>query len=184
MRNIQAIVIFGVLLAIVLIAFCLQVQFGNNNSLGMFIVTAMAAIGTCGVTILNVFPYVPKDKLEAILCKRKGKLCIMIYSKSNHMIYLGSDKYHTAEYVDSYALWWPEGVECTEFNSNHIYVNPGDNLALQPHGTIGYPINPKVFGKHDINKVKIQITTSNGYRIDVQNRLNKNAQTVDKKKSK
>ena len=98
------------------------------------------------------------------------------------MIYLGADKYHTAEYVDAYALWWPTNKNCSEFNSRHLYAQPGDNMALQPRGTIGYPVNPKVFGKHDINKIKIQITTSNGYRIDVQNKLNE--APINKNKAK
>lgn len=176
--------IFGALVIIVLAALCLQVLFGDNNTLGMFVVTAMAALGTCGVTILNVFPYVPKDKLKAVLCERKGKLCIVIYSKSNHTIYLSSDKYHTAEYVDAYAVWWPSGVKCTEFNSNHLYANLGDNMAVPPHAVIGYQINPKVFGNNNVHKIRIQVMTSSGYCIDVQNRLNKNTQTVDKKNSK
>lgn len=72
------------------------------------------------------------------------------------MIYLGADKYHTAEYVDTYPLWWPDDKNCTEFNSNHLYVNPGDNMALQSRGTIGYPVNPKVFGGMISTKLKFK----------------------------
>ena len=86
MRNLSAIIIFGVLLLIVAVATVFQIKLGDSANLGMFIVTAMAALGTCGVTILSVFPFCHKDRLEAILCKRRGKLFIMIYSKSNHMI--------------------------------------------------------------------------------------------------
>lgn len=182
MRNLSAIIIFGVLLIIVAVATVFQIKLGDSANLGMFIVTAMAALGTCGVTILSVFPFCHKDRLEAILCKRRGKLFIMIYSKSNHMIYHGADKYHTAEYVDAYALWWPTDKNCNEFNSRHLYAKPGDIMVVQPRGTIGYPVNPKVFGKHDINKIKIQITTSNGYRIDVQNKLNE--APINKNKAK
>lgn len=172
MRNITAIIIFSFLLCVAAAAAYFHIHFGHLDTIGMFIVTALAALGTCGVTILSVFPYTPRDKLEAVLCKRKGKLYIMIYSKCNHTVYLGSDKYHTAEYVDAYALWWPAESDKTEFESNHLYVNPGDNMAVPPRGTIGYPVNQKVFGKHDLNKITIQIMTSSGYRIPVKNQLN------------
>lgn len=182
MRNITAIIIFTFLLCVVMVATYCQIKFGQSGDVGLFIVTALTALGTCGVTILSVFPFSHKDRLDVILCKRKRRLYIMIYSKCNHTVYLGYDKYHTAEYVDAYALWWPTNKNCSEFNSRHLYAQPGDNMALQPRGTIGYPINPKVFGKHDINKIKIQITTSNGYRIDVQNRLNE--APINKNKAK
>lgn len=171
MRNITAIILFVTLICVVAVAAYFHIRFGQMDSIGMFIVTAMAALGTCGVTILNVFPYRHKDKLEAVLCKRKKKLYIMIYSKCNHTVYLGSDKYHTAEYFDAYALWWPPNKACTEFNSRQLYVNPGDNMAVPPRSTIGYPVNAKIFGKHDINKITIQIMTSNGYRIPVRSIL-------------
>lgn len=171
MRNITAIIVFICLIFVVAVAAYCHIRFGHTDTIGMFIVTAMAALGTCGVTILNVFPYRHKDKLEAVLCKRKKKLYIMIYSKCNHTVYLGSDKYHTAEYFDAYALWWPKSKEYTEFNSRALYVNPGDNMAVPPRSTIGYPVNAKIFGKHDINKITIQIMTSNGYRITVKNIL-------------
>lgn len=180
MRNLSAIIIFGVLLLIVAVATVFQIKLGDSANLGMFIVTAMAALGTCGVTILSVFPFTHKDRLEAILCKRKGKLYIMIYSKCNHTVYLGYDKYHTAEYVDAYALWWATSGEKTEYNSKHLYVQPGDNMAVPPRGIIGYKINPKVFRNHDINKITIQIMTSNGYRIPVKNQLNKKVRIAKK----
>ena len=104
----------------------------------------------------------------------------MIYSKCNHTVYLGSDKYHTAEYFDAYALWWPPNKACTEFNSRQLYVNPGDNMAVPPRGTIGYPINAKVFGKHNFNEITIQIMTSGGYRIPVTNQLNKKVRIAKK----
>lgn len=171
MRNITAIIIFSFLICVAIVAAYFHIHYGHIDTIGMFVVTALTALGTCGVTILSVFPYTPKDKLDAILCKRKGKLYIMIYSKCNHTVYLGSDKYHTAEYVDAYALWWPAESDKTEFESNHLYVNPGDNMAVPPRGTIGYPVDKKVFGKHDLNKIRIQVMTSNGYRVSVKNML-------------
>lgn len=182
MRNITAIIIFSFLLCIVAVATYCHIRFGHIDTIGMFIVTALTALGTCGVTVLNVFPYKHKDKLEAVLCKRKGKLYIMIYSKCNHTVYLGSDKYHTAEYFDAYALWWPQSKQCTEFNSRALFVNPGDNMAVPPRGTIGYPVNQKVFGKHDLNKIRIQVMTSNGYRIEVKNALIQQEKNEKKKR--
>lgn len=171
MRNITAISIFIGLATIVAIASICQFLYADNSEIGMFIVTAMAALGTCGVTIFSVFPYVPKDRLEATLCKRGKGTWIMIHNKGNHTVYLGSDKYHTAEYWDAYALWWPNSHNCTEKNSRHLYVKPGDNMAIPPKATIGYKISLKTFGNHNINNIFIQIMTSSGYRIKVINRL-------------
>ncbi len=171
MRNIKAILIFFVLTACVALATWFQWQYGDHTNLGMFIVTAMTALGTCGVTIFSVFPYVPRDRLYAELRLRKNKMHIMIRNKGNHTVYLGSDKYHTAEGWDCYALWWNDKNNCTEQNSKPIYCRPGDNLAVPSRATIGYPINPKVFGKKDLNRVYIQVLTSSGYRIEVKNRL-------------
>lgn len=172
MRNVTAISIFSVLVLVVVIAMALQLKYAPIDTLGAFIVTAMAALGTCGVTIFSVFPYLPKDRLEATLCRRKKTMYIMIYNKGNHTVYLGSDKYHTAEEYDPYALWWPSKNNCTEKNSRQIEARPGDNMAVPPRGTIGFPINPKIFGKHDLNKIKIQVLTSSGFRIDVKIMLN------------
>ena len=120
-----------------------------------------------------------------------GKNPDMVYLDTNEMDndeeYLGSDKYHTAEYFDAYALWWPQSKQCTEFNSRALFVNPGDNMAVPPRGTIGYPVNQKVFGKHDLNKIRIQVMTSNGYRIEVKNALiqqEKNEKKKDDEKRK
>lgn len=166
MRNIKAILIFFVLMVFIALAAWFHWHYGEPASTGMFIVTAMTALGTCGVTILTVFPYVPRDRLEAALCLRKNKMHLKIYNKGNHTVYLGSDKYHTAEYSDCYALWWSDKNNCTEKNSKPIYCLPGDNMAVPPHTTIGYPISPKVFGKKDLNKIKIEVLTSSGFRIE------------------
>ena len=68
MRNLTAGIVFCVLLLCVIIAGILHVRYGDMGELGMFVVTAMTALGTCGVIILSLFPYVPRDKLEATLC--------------------------------------------------------------------------------------------------------------------
>lgn len=186
MRNITAISIFGILGLVVIIATVFQLKYAPIENLGAFIVTAMAALGTCGVTIFSVFPYLPKDRLEATLCRRKKTMYIMIYNKGNHTVYLGSDKYHTAEEYDPYALWWPTKNNCTEKNSRQIYAHPGDNMAVPPHGTIGFPVSPKVFGKHDLNKIRIQVLTSSGFRIEVKNTIDQseNCQKTIKNKQK
>lgn len=171
MRNLSAILIFMGLAAVVAIAAVRQYLYAEVPEWGMFIVTAMAALGTCGVTIFSVFPYVPADRLEAKLCKRSKGIWIMIYNKGNHTVYLGVDKYHTAEYWDAYAVWWPDNTNCTEKNSKHPYVKPGDNVAISPKATIGYKLPKSPFGQHDINKVFIQVMTSSRYRIDVQKDL-------------
>lgn len=183
MRNITAIAIFVILVCLVGFATYCHLRFGQIDTIGVFIVTALAALGTCGVTILSVFPYQHKDKLDAVLCKRKKTMYIMIYSKCNHTVYLGSDKYHTAKYFDAYALWWPKKQKQTELNSRQLYVRPGDNMAVPPRSTIGYVINPKVFGKRNLDDVVIQVMTSNGYRIPVRNIL-KQQETAKSNKNK
>ena len=175
MRNLTAGIVFCVLLLCVIIAWILHVRYGDMGELGMFVVTAMTALGTCGVIILSLFPYVPRDKLEATLCIRKKKMCIMIRNKGNHTVYLGSDKYHTAETWDCYALWWSNKDNCTAKNSKPIFAAPGDNMAVPPRGTIGFPIGKNIFGKIDLNKIKIQVLTSSGFRIDVKNEVPDNA---------
>lgn len=171
MRNIKTFLIFGILIIIVALAMWFQWHYGEPADTGMFVVTAMTALGTCGVTLLTVFPYVPRDKLRAYLCKRKKTMYIMIYNRGNHTVYLGTDRYHTAEEFDPYALWWPNKNNCTEFNSRQLYAHPGDNMAVPPRGTIGFPVSQKTFGKNDLNKIKIQVLTSSGYRIEVKNML-------------
>ena len=64
MRNVTAISILGILGLVVVIATALQLKYAPIENLGIFIVTAMAALGTCGVTIFSVFPYLPKDRLD------------------------------------------------------------------------------------------------------------------------
>lgn len=173
MRNLTASIIFIFLIIIVGIALFFQIMYSDRSTLGMFIVTAMAALGTCGVTILNIFPYIPKDKLTAVLCYRNKKLWILVTNHTNHTVYLGMDKYPIAEYPDAFALWWKTNKNCNELNSNPILTNPGDNVAIPPKVTVGYPINHKIFRKNDLNKIKIVVCTSSGYRINVEKRLNK-----------
>lgn len=171
MRNITAISFFTYLIILVVIATYFQFVYADDTEWGIFIVTAMAALGTCGVTVFSVFPYIPRDRLEATLCCRRKTMYIMICNKSNHTVYLGTDKYHTTEEFDPYALWWPTKNNCTEKNSRQIFAHPGDNMAVPPHATIGFPVNPKIFGKHNLDKIKIQVLTSSGFRIDVKNTI-------------
>ena len=173
MRNTTLFITFFVLIFLTLIAASLQWYYGNNDNWGMFVVTALTAIGTCGVTILNVFPYEKKDKLEAVIYFWKNGIRLTITNKTNHTIYLGTDRYAVPQHFQDYARWWPTDKKCNPDDGGRLWAKPGDNLAVPPRSSICSPINPKVFGKNELSKLKIQVLTSSGYRFDVKNNLTK-----------
>lgn len=139
----------------------------------MFIVTVLTAIGTCGVTILNIFPFRHRDKIEAEVIFKKKMILIIIKNKTNHTIYMGADKHAFCKYPENYGLWWPNEKQflIPLNNPRHLLTNPGDNLAVPPRSTIFYVINPRIFGKNPLDKLKIQVMTSSGYKFDVKNKL-------------
>ena len=171
MRNRALFIFFTVLIVLTAIAVSFHLEYGNKENMGLFLVTALTAIGTCGVTILNVFPYKHKDKLEAVLYRTKKEIRLDITNKGNHRIYLGSDEYPISECGDSYAVCWPANEKRTSENTRAFFAYPGDNLTIPARSTIWFPINPKVFGRYKPNKLKIQVLTSSGYRFDVINKL-------------
>lgn len=172
MRNVAAAIMFFILFIIVVVTIYYQVAFGQKDIIGMFIVTAMTALGTCGVTILSLFPYVPKDVLEPeIYVREDGLIMLRIRNKTGHTTYIGSDKHDTSIFREDFAFWYPDDVEITFDNAHTIYTNPGDNLAVPPYLSIYYPIDKKIFGKCDITKIKMQIRTSSGYIFDVKNNV-------------
>jgi hypothetical protein len=172
MRNLAAVILFFVLLIIVGIATYYHIAFGNEDMTGMFMVTAMTALGTCGVTVLSLFPYVPKDVLEPELYMREdGQIMLRIHNKTSHTTYIGSDRHDTSIFREDFAFWYPGDVEITFDNAHTIYTNPGDNLAVPPYLSIYYPINKKIFGKCDVTKIKMQVRTSSGYIFDVKNKV-------------
>jgi len=169
-RNKALYIFFIVLIALVAIAAYFHFHYANKDSIGIFIVTALAAIGTCGVTILTVFPYEPRDNLDAEVSFRKNKqIWLTIENKTNHTIYLGSDNYSISDYGEDYAVWWVG--EKKENNLKHLFVSQGDNLAITPKGKIYYIIDRKVFSKNPLDKIQIQIRTSSVYRFNVKNKL-------------
>ena len=172
MRNIAAAILFFVLLVIVGVATYYHITCGHEDMTGMFIVTAMTALGTCGVTILSLFPYVPKDDLAPELYVREdGVMMLRIRNKTGHTTYIGSDKRDTALFREDYAFWYPENAETIFDNGHALYTNPGDNLAVPPYLSIYYPIDKTIFGGHDITKIKMQVRTSSGYIFDVKNNV-------------
>jgi len=162
---------FSILIILVIIATVFHIQYATRDTFGIFIVTALAAMGTCGVTILNVFPYEHKDKLEPVIYFRKKDIYLKITNKTNHRIYIGYDKYPYSKYADNYGVWWPTNTECTSDNATPLYAKPGDNLTISPKGSIYYQIDPQIFGRNDLSKLKIQIFTTSGDRFDVKNEL-------------
>jgi len=170
MRNITFFVIFSILIALAIAAMGFQLCYGNKDNLGIFLVTALTAIGTCGVTILSIFPYEHKDKLESVVYFWKNSIRLKITNKTNHITYLGTDKYATSKYYDAYARWWST-EKCNPDDGNDLLANPGDNLAIPPKSSIYYLISPKIFGRNKLSKLKIQVLTSSGYRFDVKNNL-------------
>lgn len=144
-----------------------------DTKLANFIVTTLTAIGTCGVTILTVFPFTPADKLRSEIYRRTpdGTIIIKITNLTKHTIYLGSDRHSTLPCPEDYAMWWPSDGICAPDNANSIYAEPFDNLAVPPQSSIFYSIDERIFNDCDIKKIKIQIRTSSGARFDVTNKL-------------
>lgn len=162
-----------------LILICIAIGYawknlGPEQDVGMFIIMSLTALGTCCVTILNVFPYHHKDRLEAELYYGKNKQIILrIKNKTNHTVYIGSDKHSMSDFNEDYAVWWPN-KNMDDFEDSHmLYTNPGDNLAIPPKLSIYYPINKKEFMGCDLAKIKMLIHTSEGYRCLVKNNLDK-----------
>jgi len=167
---------FVLLIALIVIAAVFQLCYGNKDNFGIFLVTALTAIGTCGVTILNVFPYEHKDKLEAKIYYYKKGIRLAIDNKSNHPVYLGTDDYSTSDYHELLFRWWPTDKDY-DFehpdNGRDYFAQPGANLVIPPRSSIWFPITPKPFGKNNLSNLKIRIFTSSGYKFDVQNNLTK-----------
>ncbi|MDR1695452.1 MAG: hypothetical protein LBR69_02310 [Endomicrobium sp.] len=176
MRNIKTGIFFFVLILLALIAFYLQLSYGNKDDLGIFIVTALTAIGTCGVTVLNVFPYEHKEKVKAVIYFFKNEIRLTIENKTNRVVYLGTDKYSVSEYPEVYAKWWPSDKNYNPDDKHDLAAKPGDNLAIPPRGRIYYTIDQSIFKGNVLSKLKFEILTSSGNRHVVRNDLGKNVQ--------
>ena len=175
MKNKILFTVFSILIVMVVIATILHVQYATKDTFGIFFVTALTALGTCGVTILNVFPYEPKDKVKSVIYFSKKDIHLRITNKTNHRIYIGYDKYPYSPYPDNYGVWWPTDTNCTPDNATPLYAKPGDNLTISPKGSIYYQIDRSIFKRNKLSKLKIQIFTTSGDRFDVKNELIKGA---------
>ena len=145
---------------------------GPEQDFGMFLITSLTALGTCCVTVLNIFPYYHKDRLDAELYYGKNKqITLKIKNKTNHTVYIGSDNHSMSFFSEDYAIWWPN-KDMDDFEDAHmLYTNPGDNLAIPPNLVIYYPIDKKEFKGVDVTKIKMLVHTSKGDRYWVKNKL-------------
>lgn len=170
--NVRNFAFYLFLILIILAIRYAWINLGPEQDLGMFIVMSLTALGTCCVTILNVFPYCHKDRLKAELYYRKdGLIMLKIKNKTNHIVYIGNDKHSMSEFHEDYAIWWPDKNMNDFDDACLLYTNPGDNLAIPPKMTIYYPINEEEFAGVDVSKINMLIRTSNGDRCWVKNNL-------------
>lgn len=147
---------------------------GQEQDLGVFIIMSLTALGTCCVSVLSVFPYRHKDKLEAELYYGKNRqITLKIKNKTNHTVYIGSDKHSMSGFNEDYAIWWPNKNMDDFENAHMLYTNPGDNLAIPPKLVIYYPINKKEFKGVNVKEIKMLVHTSEGDRCWVTNNLDK-----------
>ncbi|MBP9999495.1 MAG: hypothetical protein KBT14_02230 [Proteobacteria bacterium] len=162
---------FFVLLILIAIVYAWS-NLGPDQDIGMFIIMALTALGTCGVTILNVFPYHHTDKLASELYYRKdGQIMLRIKNETNHTVFIGSDKHSMSCFREDYAIWWPSQQMNSFDDAYMLYTNPGDNLAIPPKMVIYYPIDEQEFMGYELSKIKMLVRTSEGSRCWVKNNL-------------
>ncbi len=160
------------LLLLVLVATWLNMN--CHKDAANFILSALTAVGTCGVVCFNVFPYKPQDKLSASLYYEPDDnpdvYKIKVINKSDHTISLGLRKDY-APYPDNVFLWWPNGVEKTYEKARTIWSREGDVLSIPPKSSTFYFIDKGAFAGVVVGKITMQVQTNTGYKCDVENLL-------------
>ena len=170
-RNGWLIIYLFVLVLGVITAACFK--WCNHPEIAKFILSAMTALGTCGVVCLTICPYKPQDKLSAILYNEPGDpnfFRIKITNKTNHTICLGLRKEYSP-YPDNIFIWWPKGVEKTYEKGVSLWSGEGDILSIPPQSSAFYPIDKRIFANEEQQNIRLQVQTNTGYKCDVVNRL-------------
>lgn len=157
--------IAGILFAAILM--CKQ----EEQNWPLFIVYSLTALGTCGVTILSVFPYKHKDKLSARLYRRTsdGHVMLKVINKTDHTIRLGASNL-PLPHDDNFLLWWKPGDELCLENAHPMWSN-GIGLEIPPYDCVFFESLPDEFDGVPAKNVIMQVRTNTGYKCDVKNEL-------------
>lgn len=142
-RNLE-LKICALILILVILTALFMYRYESCSKLAEFIILTMTAIGTCGVTILTIYPYEHRDILSCELYRNKHNNCIFlkVSNKTNHTIYLGSDGNSQNQHPDNFLLIWPDSdPKENPDNAVPIWSQNGDNLIVPPHDTIFFPMN-------------------------------------------
>ncbi len=137
----------------------------------VFIVSALAALGTCGVTILSIFPYKHKDKLNAILYRRgfDNQIMLKVINKTDHPVRLGASNL-PLPHEDNFILWWKLGEVQSLENARPI-MRSGVGLVIPPYDCVFFLILPEELEGESPKNIIMQVRTNTGYKCDVKNEL-------------
>lgn len=170
----NGVLIMYLLLLVLLILIAAWLKIHQHPEAAKFILSALTALGTCGVVCLTVWPYKPQDKLSAVLYyepeDNPNIYKIKVINETNHTVCLGLRKDYTP-YPDNLFLWWPKGVEQTYENARTIWYGPEFVFSIPPKSEAFYFIDKNKFANIDVKNIRMQVQTNTGYKCDVVNRL-------------
>lgn len=162
------------LLLVLLVLIAAGLKMHQHPEAAKFILSALTALGTCGVVCLTVCPYKPQDKLSAVLYYEPeyepNVYKVKITNKTNHTICLGLRKNETP-YRDNVFLWWPDGVAKIYERAVPIWSRKGDVLSIPPNSCSFYRLDKRMFINENSKNIRMQVQTNTGYKCDVVNRL-------------
>lgn len=159
------ILIIGILVSAILL--CKE----DKPNWSMFIVSALTAVGTCGVTILSIFPYKHQDKLSARLYRRPAdkKIMLQVINKTDHTVRLGASNL-PLPHPDNFILCWKPGEEPDLENACPIW-SEGVGLEIPPYDCVFFDFLPEFFDGIPAKDIIMQVRTNTGYKCIVKNAL-------------
>ncbi|MBR4625864.1 MAG: hypothetical protein IKO56_10065 [Alphaproteobacteria bacterium] len=169
----NGVLIMYLLLLVLLILIAAWLKMHQHPEAAKFILSALTALGTCGVVFLTVWPYKPQDKLSAVLYNEPDDPLfyrIKVTNQTDHTICLGLRKDYTP-YPDNIFLWWPTGVDKIYEKAVSLWSVEGDILSIPPKCSAFYHVDKRIFAKENIKNIRMQVQTNTGYKCDVVNRL-------------
>ncbi len=169
-QNKEFFLFMGLWIIGLLLAALIEVDFNCLQNMPMFIVSSLTAVGTCGVTILSVFPYKHSDKLRVVLYNREydGQLMLKVINKTEHHIRLGYSNLPMS-HSDNVALWWKKEEKQTLENARSIIFDANSILVLPPKSCLFFELNMEIFSGYPIKDIVMQVCTNTGYKCNVEN---------------
>lgn len=163
--------LFMVLLIIGILFSAILLCRDDESKWPVFIVSALAALGTCGVTILSIFPYKYQDKLNAVLYRREsdGQIMLKVINKTDHTVRLGASNL-PLPHPDNFILWWKPGEELSLENARTEWID-GNALEIPPYDCAFFLLEANMFKGVSVKNVIMQIRTNTGYKCMVENKL-------------